>query len=426
MSQFAPEDSQGNIDFVSDGDITFESDRNQDGVGDLVFRTAGVERARIAHDGTGTGWSNVLGGSQPPAFDFTGLASAQVPTFVKNASNPILAAADLNANMTSVGWPWLIEVESIFGGAGPYGESYRCYYSSDHQTTSSAIGLLTAPAITGPWTDHGQVFQDATGGNQCENPAVIYDEINQQFNLYYHMVNATGAVSSEVEKLATMSLATAQAGADSWTISSVNGTGIVLDLPESGFWPGNGGWGYMRPFRIGNFWFAHYRVGGGSDVMFGIARSRDGVTWFQDGRPLFFAADMMKDPLGRFNPSSHYPDWGGGNVLLWHGRWWWLGVLLPNAVQYQSPHPAWMVMAPLSDDFRRLTGVPTILFSSSQAWESPSAGWVAGMGNFRYGCSAIVVDGEIHLAYLNGQVNENNDHAQAANFASGIGMAVGS
>jgi hypothetical protein len=63
VSQFAPEDSQGTIDLVSNGDITFEADRDQDGAGDLVFRTGGVERARIKHDGSGTGWPNVLGGS---------------------------------------------------------------------------------------------------------------------------------------------------------------------------------------------------------------------------------------------------------------------------------------------------------------------------------------------------------------------------
>jgi hypothetical protein len=65
VSQFAPEDSQGSIDLVSNGDITFEADRDQDGAGDLVFRTGGVERARIKHDGSGTGWPNVLGGSMP-------------------------------------------------------------------------------------------------------------------------------------------------------------------------------------------------------------------------------------------------------------------------------------------------------------------------------------------------------------------------
>jgi glycerophosphoryl diester phosphodiesterase len=65
VSQFAPEDSQGTIDLVSNGDITFEADRDQDGAGDLVFRTGGVERARIKHDGSGTGWPNVLGGSGP-------------------------------------------------------------------------------------------------------------------------------------------------------------------------------------------------------------------------------------------------------------------------------------------------------------------------------------------------------------------------
>ena len=55
MSQFAREDFHGDVDFVSDGNITVESDRNQDGAGDIIFRTGGVERARIKHDGSLSG-----------------------------------------------------------------------------------------------------------------------------------------------------------------------------------------------------------------------------------------------------------------------------------------------------------------------------------------------------------------------------------
>lgn len=55
MSAFVREDNQGKIDFVSDGDVVLESDRDQNGVGDFVVKTAGVERGRIAHDGTASG-----------------------------------------------------------------------------------------------------------------------------------------------------------------------------------------------------------------------------------------------------------------------------------------------------------------------------------------------------------------------------------
>lgn len=68
MSSFAHEDRQGSIDLVSDRDIILEADRDQDGAGDLVFRTGGVERARINHAGVGSGWGNVLGGSNAAAY----------------------------------------------------------------------------------------------------------------------------------------------------------------------------------------------------------------------------------------------------------------------------------------------------------------------------------------------------------------------
>lgn len=52
--------------FRSSNDLVLHAgDGSEKQVGDLIFKTSGVERARITHDGTGSGWANVLGGSLP-------------------------------------------------------------------------------------------------------------------------------------------------------------------------------------------------------------------------------------------------------------------------------------------------------------------------------------------------------------------------
>lgn len=59
MSTFLREDYQGSQAVISNQDVIIESDRDQTGVGDIVFRSAGVERARIKSDGSSSGWSKL-------------------------------------------------------------------------------------------------------------------------------------------------------------------------------------------------------------------------------------------------------------------------------------------------------------------------------------------------------------------------------
>lgn len=59
-------DERGTARVRAHGDVILSADTNVDGVGDLVFETGGVERARIKFDGTGGGF-----GSYDKAYSLT-------------------------------------------------------------------------------------------------------------------------------------------------------------------------------------------------------------------------------------------------------------------------------------------------------------------------------------------------------------------
>lgn len=342
-----------------------------------------------------------------------------IPTFTKYASNPIMTIA--NQSLTSMAWPCLIEVDDIFGGPGPYGERFRIYYGTDHSTSStlSGVGLLTAANVLGPWTDRGKVFVDSTGGNQSETPTVIWVPETQTFHLYYHQVGATGATSGEVIKLATMSLATARVG-DSWTITSAVPNGILIDTPswDSHAVQASDGYGYMKPWRVGNRWFATHLSAGTNYGRMSLSISKDGINWRTDPRPLGYHAHLV--------PSGTQTTLSAGNPLVWNGQRWWLGAIATftsggNTVQ------GVFTIAPVSQDWRRLEAEPTVLFGYSQAWETDTGASPFGPDyiDMRSGASAIVgKDGKIYVVYSGAGAPDPNNGSKAG--AGAFGIAVGS
>lgn len=350
-----------------------------------------------------------------------------LPTFTKYVGNPIAAVA--SSSLTSMEWPWILRVDDIFpAGHGPYGESYRIYNGTDHSNSStlSGIELWTATNPLGPWTNRGKVFVDSTGGNQTESPSIIYVPELTTFYMYYHQVGATGAASGEVTKLATMSLAQAETS-DSWTIVSTPTNGIVVDVPidGAGFWPNPSGYGYMHPWRFGQDWFAHMLIAGNPSPYFGLCRSRDGLNWSIDARPIMFQANRMQDQQGRFNQTSHYIAWDTGTVIIWKGVKIWVGVVFAYVGGGGNPTYSFYGMAPISDDFRRLLSTPTVLFNSLQSWETSVAGAPAGMGDNRAGGSlCISTQGQLILCYQGtGQLDPNTG---ATATVGAFGIAVGS
>lgn len=299
--------------------------------------------------------------------------AAYTPTFTKYSGNPIMTLAQLST-LTSMQWPWLVKLSA----PGQYGELWRIYYSTDHETTTAAVGLLTAPSRLGPWTDRGLIFRDTTSGNQTETPACVWDPDNNRWNLYYHQTNGvTGAVAGQVTVLAT-----SPNGVDTWTRQ-----GIAVDLPASdgtSGYPAAPAIGYFRPWRVGKKWFAYCLLGSGNYPRFALCHSRDGVSWFIDPRPLGNGAE--------WGLTSNAINWNSGNVFAWRGRMWWIG-LIGDFSSGGGGRSTYYALATLSDDMRNFTGPPRTVFSSLQGWETNPADNRAGGG------LVVDSDGTLVLAY---------------------------
>lgn len=306
--------------------------------------------------------------------------SGRTMTLVKQPSNPIFTVGQQSSTVGvtngKIQWPWLVNVVADTGAVGPYGETYRIYFCTDHEAATAAIGLLTAASIGGAWTSRGTVYQDAVTNNQTESHAVIWNPITSLWHLYYHQVGVAATNSGQVTILATSA-----DGVSNWSY-----VGVVADYPVNGsaYLPAGGGIGYLRPWRVGNRWYAHSLLAGGNYARFALWQSLDGIKWVLDPRPLANGSSLV-GPTNRV-------EWNSGTVLFYNGELVWVG-LISNFTSGGANRQTYYAVAPISPDFRNLLATPVPLFSSLQGWETSPA-------DNRSGGSVLVdTDGSIVLAY---------------------------
>lgn len=178
MSQFAREDRRGAIDLVSDRDVIFEADRDQDGVGDLVFKTGGVERARIDHAGVGTG---LLGGSIAyvglPSGDTSGVTDRGAIQAALDAANVAGGGVvRLGEGVYLVSQALILYANVILEGAGSGATTIRlAANANDDVIRSSNFESLTGGASTGGIGNFGIVGLSVDGNkaNQSFGQQVI-------------------------------------------------------------------------------------------------------------------------------------------------------------------------------------------------------------------------------------------------------------
>lgn len=294
--------------------------------------------------------------------------SAQV-TFTKVGA--LFDTTDTGVDFPTIYWPWVLRVDTLIGA--PLG-AYYMWFSTDHGGVNGKIGLAYADDIAGPWTIHGEVYQDTVSGIETETPSVVWDYAAAEFVMFYHQGPVTGGVAGQVTLYAT------SPDGITWTRQ-----GIAVDVHSGSDFPGSQHTGYLRPSRVGDRWLGYGLLIGTDSPRYALAYSTNGRDdWEIDSRPLGFGAEWL--------PSTKQISWNLGSVVLWRGQWVWIGIVNPF-VSGGSIADGELCIAPLADDFRSLTGPPVkVLADDTLGWES---------GNITGSC-VLVDQGRLWVIYRSG------------------------
>lgn len=267
------------------------------------------------------------------------------PSWTK--AGPVFAAAD--GIYPSLYWPWVLDREAHPALSGSFAGRYVMYYSTDH--AAGGIAVATAHSPTGPWSSHGQVFNDPGPGFSTETPSVWWDPYAGVFRMFYQQAGV-GASQATLQATSPDGL--------SWSeLPQANG---ILITP--GPWPGDGHTGYAIPMPGPGLreMVAYHLAGGGDRPHFGMSISRDGgATWQTDPRPLMYGMDQLTTVA----PGMRI-EWNSGHVFDHAEQRWWVG-LVSNFSSGGGGVSRHAVQAPLSDNGRRLLGVPEKVFPADPA-----------------------------------------------------------
>lgn len=377
------------LEVAKDGSVTeYSAERILEG---LNFGSLSYDQKQTLKAALGVGGSAdvVTVSSPPPALPLGSAPQGQgreYPYLVKLDSNPVIMRSEQDA--VHILWPQLVDMRQ----SGEDG--IALFYSTDHAShASSGIFLLTAPNIDGPWTQHGRVHRDDTGGAQTETAAVEWDERNVRWLMYVQQQkggdpgygDVAGAIAGQVTMVYTApTILDTEGNPSTWTK-----IGIALDVPATSSM-GQAHTGYFTPFRYNKGWYGYSLFGGGEGSRAALWFSEDGVTWALDARPLTHATPLCT-MLAGFT-EQHVLARFKGNVVERNGRLW-LITIASSPVSGGGEGPTQIVACPLTKDLRHI-GRPIDISPPLQAWET-------GYEDFRAG-GALHWNGKTYMAYRAG------------------------
>jgi hypothetical protein len=315
----------------------------------------------------------------------------EAPRLVKPLTGPFLTYDDF---ADAGGLPTIYRPKMF--QAAPFGRTgIGVMTSSDHAAAHGDSGFMLAWGADGPlsesWTFPATqpLWRDDVNGNQTETPELVVPWDGTKSIWSYQQNGVPGTVADQVTLLAQCT------NQDLW--SGWSRTGTMIDLPANPeYATAATHTGYANHWRAGA-WFYCYTIRTGADgnsIMgtYQLNRSRDGINWTADPRPIFGASPLTDHLTGYVEDDMWSIKFTSGAVIEWRGRFWWIGLVGPVASGTTIVGNL-IGGFPLSDDFRRPLARPIDMTPPEQAWET------TGIDTFG---NAITYEGRTFLSYRSG------------------------
>ena len=275
-----------------------------------TFRWNGSTLESHTQSDATTGWVAVGGGTEAGTPHPGNIALGSSDTADRLGSWPeftrLSTVAPLTDAATVAGDLYIPQIFKVPEGVtDPYAsEPYRIYHSTDHDPGAGGIYLLTAATINGPFTDRGLIYQDLVSGNQTEGPWVVYNELDGLFYLYYQQ-NGVGGEQVDLpghQRRRGGHLVPCRRG-DGARRLQLGGRGRYVAAQRLRA-------DHARPASSGGRWTLWFGTDYGE---YALWLSRDGRTWYRDGRRLHHGQYFHGDNEKRFG-------WNGAQGIYWKGR----------------------------------------------------------------------------------------------------------
>ena len=265
---------------------------------------------------------------------------------------------------------WVISTEQIPESQRINNAKYYSYWSTDHGALGGVF-LATSDSPEGPWTPHGRIYVDPSS-QQTETPCVVWDRHTKNWRMFYHVQLAKYGPNDSLSARGVQSTLSAYSDDGvNWTKDPY----FIIDKWDQNVGDGHTGYFYVSETPDG--YIARSALGGTGYGLTTVWYHRGGTlggrlvnghitnNWYSDYRDVGSNYEatygteyqgLRTIPFGLFGFTVN-------GVRMAVGQLW-------NRRSATEAATVSIVAGPVTADYKRFVGLPTVIWTPEEAWES--------------------------------------------------------
>ncbi|CAI1871366.1 Prophage tail fibre N-terminal [Serratia liquefaciens] len=265
---------------------------------------------------------------------------------------------------------WVISTERIPESLRINDAKFYSYWSTDHGSLGGVF-LATSDSPEGPWAPHGRIYIDPSS-QQTETPCVVWDRHTKNWRMFYHVQLAKYGPNDSLSAKGIQSTLSAYSDDGvNWTKDPY----FIIDKWDQNVGDGHTGYFYVSETPDG--YIARSALGGTGYGLTTVWYHRGGTlggrlvnghitnNWYSDYRDVGSNYEatygteyqgLRTIPFGLFGFTVN-------GVRMAVGQLW-------NRRSATEAATVSIVAGPVTADYKRFVGLPTVIWKPEEAWES--------------------------------------------------------